>query len=176
MVIHLGMVLPRSVPLPGGRTAPPVTVTVTVLPLYLNIGPRLRTYKQPTAMTTIRGQSQPRRDWDSSKSWTVLPIGANDPSAATQPTRTLACNQSARVGLAAAHVRPRGAHNNLLLLTATKPKKETSPAANKKDNWKCRSSNLSKISTAKQQWSKQPERNRANGYEEHCKQYGFDHR
>lgn|SRR5438477_3103108 len=72
-------------------------------------------------------------------------------------------------------VRPWGTHNNLLLLTATKSKKETSPAANEKDNWNCRCSNLPKIPTAKQQWGKQRERNRANDHEEHCKHYGFDH-
>jgi hypothetical protein len=72
-------------------------------------------------------------------------------------------------------VRPRDTHN-LLLLTAAKSKEETSPTANKKDNWKCRSSNLPKISTGKQQWSKQRERNGANDYEDHREQYGFDHR
>ncbi len=101
------MVLPRSVPLPGGRTAPPVTVTVTVVPVYLNIGPRLRTYKQAAAMTTMKGQSQPCRDWDSSKSCTVLLMRANNPSSVTRPTRTVACNQSTRAGsLQCTGVRP----------------------------------------------------------------------
>lgn len=50
----------------------------------------------------------------------------------------------------------------LWLVTATKSKRETRDAATKNDNWKCHSSNRPKISTAKQQWSKQSERDRAN--------------
>src|SRR6266404_5931367 len=59
----MGVVLPRSISLPIGTLR---TVVVNAVPEYLNIGPRLRTYKQAAAMTKMSDRSQPRPDRDSS--------------------------------------------------------------------------------------------------------------
>jgi hypothetical protein len=72
-------------------------------------------------------------------------------------------------------VSPVCAHYNSVHLAATQPKKETSPAADEKNDWKRRCSKLLKVCTAKCQWSEQGEYDRAYDYEEKCKRYSFDH-
>jgi hypothetical protein len=72
-------------------------------------------------------------------------------------------------------VSTRRIHLNLLFLAATQPKKETSPAADEKNDWKCRRSKFPKVCTSKYQWSKQRECDCAYDSEQKRKQYSFAH-